>query len=181
MNCRSSLRTTDSVNPLSEPRTKIFRLLFYPDIVPGNSRIKFGDGIRGKRLQPGPRARRLLSHPHAPCVTTQHYHSGTKDDPQNIAFREKAAKQAHDFGGEKLAPGMYHSDSRAPERWNASVKTRHHESVHYPEYKVRPTLPVRCAPRLTLERCTQIKCPSHTHACNNMFGPSMTGLARFRS
>ena len=82
----------------------------------------------GKPISPLPLPLRLPA---------QHYHNGTRSDPQNMAYRDIAKSQAHDMGAEKLAPGMYHSDERAPERWNASVKVRHHESVHMPEYKVR--------------------------------------------
>ena len=37
----------------------------------------------------------------------------------------------------RLSPAMANHDDRAPDRWNSSVKVRHHESVHLPEYKVR--------------------------------------------
>ena len=64
----------------------------------------------------------------------QHYHNGSRDDPEGVAFRKKAETEVHE---NRLSPAMASHDDRAPDRWNSSVKVRHHEAVHLPEYKVR--------------------------------------------
>ena len=61
------------------------------------------------------------------------YHSGTGEDPTGLAPRKladkiEASKHKH------LPPSMAMKDPRAPDRWNASLKVRHHETVHLPEY-----------------------------------------------
>ena len=61
-----------------------------------------------------------------------HYHAGTRDDPSGIP--PKAVAQIQGTSEHRLAPAMAMHDPRAPNRWNASVKVRHYESVHLPEY-----------------------------------------------
>jgi len=59
------------------------------------------------------------------------FHAGTSEDP-GAAPREIAKQNTHE---NRYASNHNQRDVRAPNRYNASVKVRNYETVHYPEYK----------------------------------------------